>query len=114
MAGQILYFIIDTFQRRPFVAERDLADMSRASVIADIAAGVFVERPKFGAGRSTLQSVIECDMATGKARDVTAEIVASVLDAWADAGEPLQDWQRNFIADHLGVARPIRFEREAA
>ena len=114
MISPVLYFVIETYQGRPYVAERVLADMSREATVADIAAGVFVERPKFGAGRSTLQSVIECNMATGTAREVTFEIAMLVSQAWADNGEPLKDWQRNFIADHLGVAALARFEREAA
>ena len=116
MAGQILYFIIDTFQRRPFVVERDLDDMSREATVAAIAAGNYVERPYrgFGPAVSTLQSVIECDMATGTARDVTAEIAMLVSQAWDDKGEKLKDWQRDFLEQHCAQHVLRAFDVEAA
>mgnify|MGYP000287592820 CR=1 FL=1 len=110
-----IYIVIDTYQGRPFVAERDVADMSRASVVADIAAGDFTSVPKFGhAARSTLQAVIEVDLRSGSSRDVTAEIASDVRDAWADTGRPLLSWQEGLIADHLGAVALSRFMREVA
>jgi len=114
MSAPVLYFVIDTFQRRPFVVERDLADMNRQATVAAIAAGNYVERPKFGAGRSTLQSVIECDMASGVARDVTAEIAMLVSQRWSDQGEPLKDWQRDFLETHCASHVVRAFDVEAA
>lgn len=114
MAGPTLYFIIDQHQGQPYSVERAVEDMTRAATVEAIAAGNYIERPKFGAGRSTLQSVIECDMQTGAARDVTAEIAMLVSQRWSDQGEPLKGWQRDFLETHCASHVVRAFDVEAA
>lgn len=110
-----LCFVMLDYGGLHFAAERDVADMTREGVIADILAGTFTRRPNADHVQvSTLLAVFECDMRTGAACNVTAEIASDVRDTWADAGEELADWQKNFIADHLGAAALARFEREFA
>ncbi|MDB5584853.1 MAG: hypothetical protein JWR80_10029 [Bradyrhizobium sp.] len=89
---------------KTIVAERDTADMDRLATIGDIADGQIED----------LVQVLECNPVEGTCRDVTEDIARSVMHLWASQGEPLRDWQREFIELHISIQAANSFAREAA
>jgi hypothetical protein len=98
-----LYFIIQGHKISPYVAERDVSDMDRATTIRQIAEGQF----------ENLRSVLELDLEKNTARDVTREMAGEVMDRWASEGnEPLSHWRRDFLEMHVGMRAANSFARE--
>ena len=80
--NQIYLVICGT--KEPYVAERDLKDMSREETIRDLARGEWGN--VLTGHRCTVSSIIE----VGTDRDVTAEFMAAALmqiDAYSNAAE---------------------------
>lgn len=84
-----------------WIAEREWADMDRATTVDDIASGQF----------ENLVSVIEFNPVEHGSRDVTEDFASEVAARWAD--EPLNEFRREFIEFHLGVSVANRFAQAA-
>lgn len=97
------YIVICGHKTCPYMPERNVSEMDRASVVKDIADAQFDE----------LIQVIEFNTTAGTSRDVTAEIALEVSAAWADDGEPLRSWQIDFVEHHLGMSVAAEFRRAA-
>ena len=82
----------------------DISKMDRFNTIAWIARGEF----------NGVSKVIAFDLAKGTARDASREIAVEVMTRWAHEGEPLTDWQVEYIEQQVSVQAANSFEREAA
>ena len=87
-----------------YIVEREIADCDRATTIKDIAAGEF----------DNLVQVLECNPVEGTSRDVTEDCAREVMSVWADGGEPLNRFQRDFVEGHVGLMAAAAFPREYA
>jgi hypothetical protein len=87
----------------PYITERDLAELGRERTITQIAEGQF----------ENLHTVIEVDLHAGTSKDVTREMAREVMTRWAIEGEPLSDWQYDFIEHHVSMNAARSFRREA-
>jgi hypothetical protein len=88
----------------PWVACDELFRMDRAATVAWIASGELI----------SIAKVIAFDLDNRTCRDATDEIAREVMTAWADDGEPLSDWQYEFVEMHVGLAAAAAFGRRAA
>ena len=86
-----LYMVICSHKGQHYVAERELSDMDSGSTLKSIAAGEWRD----------LVSVIVFNPAEHICTDVTREFATAVMNLWANNDEPLTDWQKSFIADHV-------------
>jgi len=86
-----LYLVLCGQHIDEYSAERDAKDMDRATTIRDIADGQF----------ETLSRVLEI----GTGLDVTEDFAREVMTIWADGGESLSYWQRQFVEFHVGSFR---------
>ena len=93
------YIVIDQYDGEDYVIDRPVADCTRASIVADIASGEIRDMTR----------VIE----VGSGRDVTEDFARAVMQTWAEADEPLTDYQRDFVEQHIGIAAANAFRRAA-
>lgn len=99
MSTSTLYLILCGQYIDEYAPERDVKDMNRATTVREIAEGQF----------KSLTRVLE--VATGA--DVTADLARDVMTRWAHDGEPLSDWQRDFVELHVGLQAANSFRRAA-
>jgi hypothetical protein len=99
----MVYLVTVAHLNGPYVKERDECDMDYITTLNDIADGQF----------AGLAQVIEINPAEHSSRDVTEDFAQAVSDIWADQGEPLLDWQREFVEAHLGVSFANQFAQAA-
>lgn len=85
-----------------YIVEREVADCDKATTIKMIASGEF----------EGLAQVLECNPVEGTCRDVTADIARDVMTVWADGGEPLTRFQRDFVESHIGMSAAASFRRQ--
>lgn len=97
------YITIISHPDGPYVPERDVADMDRKSTVEDIACGELED----------VLQVIECNPVEGTCRDVTEDIAWEVSAIWSANGEPLSDWQQDFIEQTIGLEAAGAFPRAA-
>lgn len=97
-------YIVFCGSKEPYIRERNADELDRTSTIRQLAEGQF----------DVPHKVIEYDLESGACRDVTRELAAEVANQWAEDGEPLSDWRREFIELSLGVAVANSFAREQA
>lgn len=88
----------------PWVAADEIFQMDRFSTIKWIAAGELEDIAK----------VIAFDLTNGTCRDATKEIASEVMTRWAHQGEPLSDWQYDFVERHVSMNAARSFAREVA
>lgn len=101
---QMFYLIFEADRAgNIWLAERELADMDKATTLDDIASGQFED----------LVSVIEFNPAEHTSRDVTEDMARAIADRWAIEGEPLTDVQREFLEFHIGVSFANQFAQAA-
>lgn len=86
-----------------YLPERKVSDLDRATVVKDIADGQY----------EGLTQVIEINPVEGTCRDVTEDIAWEVSALWSRDGEPLSDWQRDFIEQTIGIAAARAFPEAA-
>lgn len=98
-----IYLIIVAHKSGAYVPERNVSDLGRAETIADIAAGQV----------ENVVSVIEVNIADLTSRDVTSDIAREVMTLWANDGEPLTDWQRDFVEQLVSIEAANSFRRAA-
>jgi len=98
-----LYLVICSDKGEVYVPERKLSDMTISATLRDIAAGEW----------TNLASVIVFNPVEHIASDVTREFATSVVDIWANSGEPLTDWQRDFVEQHVSIQAANAFARAA-
>jgi hypothetical protein len=94
-------YIVFCGSKEPYIRERNSDELDRASTIRQLAEGQFDVPSK----------IVEYDLESGKCRDVTTELAAEVAGQWAEDGEPLSDWRREFVELSLGVAVANEFSR---
>ena len=100
-AMRYIVFVADQFGS--YMPERELADMDRKTTLELVAHGEW----------EGLSQVIEFNPAEFSSRDVTEDFAKEVADIWADQGEPLSDFQREFVEAHLGVSFANHFQMAA-
>lgn len=98
-----LYLIICSDKGQLYVAERELSEMDSGTTLKDIAAGEW----------TNLSSVIVFNPVEHICTDVTREFATAVMNLWADAGEPLTDWQRDFVEQHISIQAANSFRQVA-
>lgn len=85
-----------------WVAADEITKMDRFEAIRWIAAGELTDVAK----------VIAFDLDNGTCRDATREIAAEVMTRWATNGEPLKDWQYEFVEHHVSMQAARSFQRD--
>lgn len=95
----MLYLILCGRHIDEYAPERDVKDMDRATTVREIAEGQF----------KSLTRVLEI----GTGQDVTADFARDVMQLWASQGEPLSDWQRDFVEQLVSVQAANSFRRAA-
>lgn len=101
--NRMIYLVTVAHLGGDYMSERNVSDLDRVSTVNDLASGQL----------EGLVSVLECNAAEGICHDVTEDIARDVSTIWADAGEPLSDWQVEFIEVHLGLNAASSFRRAA-
>ncbi len=97
-------FIILGAGEQPWVCCDEIFKMDRFNTVKWIASGEFTKIAK----------VIGFDLDKGTCRDATLEIATEVMTRWAHDGEPLSDWQYEFVELHVSMNAARSFRREAA
>ncbi len=97
------YIVVCDSGNGGYLPERKLSDLDRATVVKDIADGQY----------EGLTQVIELNPVEGICRDVTEDIAWEVSAIWSANGEPLSDWQQDFIEQTIGLEAASSFPRAA-
>ena len=100
---QMICLLVAADKGGAYLPERKLSDLDRATVIKDIAGGQYED----------LIQVIELNPVEGTCRDVTEDIAWEVSAIWSANGEPLSDWQQDFIEQTIGLEAARSFPRAA-
>lgn len=100
---QMIYLLVAADKGGAYLPERKLSDLDRATTVKDIAAGQYED----------LIQVIELNPVEGICRDVTEDMAWEVSAIWSANGEPLSDWQRDFIEQTIGLAAARAFPEAA-
>ena len=100
---QQLFLVICSDKGQLYVAERELSEMDSKTTLKDIAAGEW----------TNLASVIVFNPAEHICTDVTREFATAVMDLWAKNDEPLTDWQRDFVEQHISIQAANSFRQVA-
>lgn len=97
---RMMYILIVGHANGDYFPEQNVSETDRASVVKDIADGQY----------GWLQRVFELNPVEGTCRDVTEDIAWEVSAIWSMRGEPLSDFQRDFIEEQIGfdAARSFR------
>ncbi|MBN8968970.1 MAG: hypothetical protein J0G95_10975 [Rhizobiales bacterium] len=99
----MIYMIVVEHPKGDYVPERDVADLDRATTIKDIANGEY----------EGVKQVLRFNPVEHTCDDVTSEIALAVSEIWDSEGEPLFDWQRDFIEQTIGIEAAHSFPRAA-
>lgn len=100
---QMIYLLVAADKGGAYLPERKLSDLDRATTVKDIADGQYED----------LIQVIELNPVEGTCRDVTEDIAWEVSAIWSANGEPLSDWQQDFIEQTIGLEAARSFPRAA-
>jgi len=103
ITDRMSYLVTVAHPRGDYLSERALSDLDRTTTVKDIADGQF----------TNVLQVIEFNPAEGICHDVTEDIAREVMTEWAKSGEPLEAWQFDFIALHVGLSAANSFRRAA-
>lgn len=98
-----LYLVICSDKGEHYVAERELSEMDSGTTLKDIAAGEW----------TNLSRVLVFNPVEHICSDVTEEFARAVMNLWASNGEPLSDWQRDFIEQHVSIQAANSFRSAA-
>jgi hypothetical protein len=98
-----LYLVICAHRNGPYVVEREVCDMDRATTLQHIKEGQF----------GSLARVIEFNTAEFSSRDVTEDMARDAMLAWALNDEPLTEWQYEFVDMHVSTQAANSFQRVA-
>jgi hypothetical protein len=99
---RMVYVVIVAHESGDFIPEQPVS-VDRKIVVRDIANGQYEE----------LVQVLECNPVEHICDDKTEDIAWAVSAIWADIGEPLSVWQRDFIEQTIGFAAANAFPRAA-
>lgn len=97
------YIVLVAHRSGEYLPEQSVSELDRATVVKDIADGQY----------ESLTQVIEINPVEGTCRDVTEDIAWEVSALWSRDGEPLSDWQRDFIEQNIGLAAARAFPEAA-
>lgn len=100
---KMLYLVICSDKGAEYVAEREMSEMDSGTTLRDIAAGEW----------TNLSRVLVINPVEHICSDVTEEFTRSVMNLWANNDEPLTDWQRDFIEQHVSIQAANSFRRAA-
>ena len=100
---QMIYLVVAGHKAGDYLPERNLSDLDRATTVKDITDGQYED----------LIQVIELNPVEGICRDVTEDIAWKVSAIWSANGEPLSDWQQDFIEQTIGLEAARSFPRAA-
>lgn len=103
IADHMAYIVVRDHPGGAFIPEQNVGELDRKAVAKDIADGQ----------HDDLIQVLEINPVEGTCRDVTADIAMDVSSIWTESGEPLQDWQRDFIEKICGFEVANAFPRAA-
>lgn len=101
---RMTYIVICSSKKGPYIRERDIADCSRRETIKDIASGELTD----------VIQVFEINPVENICNDVTVDIAWGVSEFLAADGEPLNDYQRDYIEQTIGLEAARAFPREMA
>lgn len=101
---RMVYVVIVAHKSGDFLPEQNVSEMDRKTVVQKIAECHFEE----------LVQVLECNPVEHICDDVTKDLAWEVSALWSEYGEPLDDWQRDFIEQTIGLEAANAFPRAAA
>lgn len=97
------YLVICSDKGDLYVAERELSEMDSGNTLKSLASGEW----------TNVASVIVFNPVEHVCSDVTRELAGAVVNLWADAGEPLTNWQYSFVEMFIGIQAANSFKRAA-
>jgi len=97
------YIVLVAHRSGEYLPEQNVSSLDRATVVKDIADGQYED----------LIQVIELNPVENICRDVTEDIAWEVSALWSRDGEPLSDWQRDFLEQTIGLEAARSFPRAA-
>lgn len=100
---RMVYVVIVAHKSGDFLPEQNVSEMDRKTVVRDIASGQY----------EGLVQVLECNPVEHVCDDVTKDLAWEVSALWSEYGEPLNDWQRDFIEQTIGLEAANAFPRAA-
>lgn len=103
IADHMAYILIGRSISKTYVIDRYTEELDRETTVKDIAGGQYDQ----------LIQVLEINPVEGTCRDVTEDIGREVMTLWADEGEPLCDWQLDFVENFCGMQAAAAFRRAA-
>jgi hypothetical protein len=95
-------YLVFAGKHEAYLAEREENELDAATTLKDIASGQWEH----------IQKVIVLHP-DGMWIDATKDVASAVMNVWAQDGEPLTRWQRDFIEMHVGIQAANSFRREA-
>jgi hypothetical protein len=96
-------YLIFAGRKEPYLVERELPEMDSQTTLRDIASGEWENVSKIIALRED-----------GIWADVTDIFARKVMELWANGGEPLTRWQRDFVEQHVSVQAANSFRHAEA
>ncbi len=103
ITDQMAYIIVCAHKDGAYLPERNVSDLDRKTLVKDIAEGQHTD----------MIQVLEINPVEKLCSDVTEAIAWEVCQQWAAEGEPLSDWQRDFVEQHCGMVAANAFPRAA-
>jgi hypothetical protein len=91
----------------PYMVERELSEMDAETTLADLAAGEWENVNR-------IIAIGDADRLSGFWADVTDLFARQAMNIWAQRGESLTRWQRDFIEHHVSISAANAFPQEAA
>lgn len=103
LKDKMAYLVIVNCPRGGYSPEQNVCEMDRATVLRDIA----------NAQYDDLVQVLELNPVEKICNDVTADFCREVMELWESEGQPLRDWQFEFVETHVGFEAANAFKRAA-
>lgn len=103
ISDRTIYIVTTGHSGGAYLPERNVADLDRATTVNDIADRQYDD----------VLQVLECDLVERLCSDATISIAWEVSEIWADRGEPLSDWQEDFLERTIGLDAALAFPRVA-
>jgi hypothetical protein len=96
-------YLVFAGKHEPYLAEREEDELDASTTIKDIASGEWEH----------IQKVIALHP-DGMWIDATKDVARAVMHIWAQDGEPLSRWQREFIEFHVSIQAANSFRQSEA
>jgi hypothetical protein len=97
-------YIVFAGKHEPYLAERELSEMTSEATLRDMISGEWENVRQ-------VIAISDSDKQSGVWTDVTDIFARACMNAWAQSGEPLTRWQRDFVETHISIQAANSFRR---